>query len=103
MLETKVLRLYHPNDKTTTYEYDLLGQKLKVNHPDAGEVVIYHYNAAGRVGGLLSNRLEKEYVIVNKVGYDKEGHSVYTKLGNGTETRYTYDKQRERLQNITLK
>lgn len=28
----------HPNDKTTTYEYDLLEHKLKVNHPDAGEV-----------------------------------------------------------------
>ena len=23
----------HPNDKTTTYEYDLLGHKLKVNPP----------------------------------------------------------------------
>ena len=27
---------------------------------------------------------------------------VYTKLGNGTETTYTYDKQRERLQVMNL-
>ena len=64
-------------------------------------VVSSHYNAAGQVEGLSSNKLEKEYVIVNKVGYDKEGHSVYTKLGNGSEARYTYYKQREFLQNMT--
>ena len=29
-------------------------------------------------------------------------HTVYTKLGNGTETTYTYDKQRERLQAMNL-
>ena len=72
-----------------------------MTYPD-GELVTYHYNAAGRVEDLSSNKLEKEYVIVNKVGYDKEGHSVYTKLGNGSEARYTYYKQRELLQNMTL-
>jgi len=29
-------------------------------------------------------------------------HTVYTKLGNGMETTYTYDKQRERLQAMNL-
>ena len=43
-----------------------------------------------------------ESFIVDKIGYDKEGHTVYTKLGNGTETTYTYDKQRERLQVMNL-
>ena len=37
-----------------------------------------------------------------EIGYDKDGHTVYQKLGNGTETTYTYDKQRERLQDMTL-
>jgi hypothetical protein len=36
------------------------------------------------------------------IGYDKEGHTVYTKLGNGTEITYAFDRQRERLQNATL-
>ena len=36
------------------------------------------------------------------MGYDKDGHTVYTKLGNGTETTYAYDKQRQRLQDMTL-
>ena len=47
---------------------------------------------------LDSNKQGRQSVIVDRIGYDKEGHTVYTKLGNGTETTYTYDKQRERLQ-----
>jgi len=43
-----------------------------------------------------------ESFIVDKIGYDKEGYTVYTKLGNGTETTYAYDKQRERLQVMNL-
>ena len=43
-----------------------------------------------------------ESFIVDKIGYDKEGYTVYTKIGNGTETTYAYDKQRERLQVMNL-
>ena len=68
-----------------------------MTYPD-GEVVTYHYNAAGQVESLTSNKQGRQTVIVDRIGYDKEGHTVYTKLGNGTETTYTYDKQRERLQ-----
>ena len=49
-----------------------------------------------------SNKQGRQSVIVDRIGYDKEGHTVYTKLGNGTETTYTYDKQRERLQVMNL-
>ena len=62
----------------------------------------YHYNAAGQVERLTSNKQGRQSVIVDRIGYDKEGHTVYTKLGNGTETTYTYDKQRERLQVMNL-
>ena len=51
---------------------------------------------------LTSNKQGRQSVIVDRIGYDKEGHTVYTKLGNGTETTYTYDKQRERLQVMNL-
>ena len=62
----------------------------------------YHYNAAGQVESLTSNKQGRQSVIVDRIGYDKEGHTVHTKLGNGTETTYTYDKQRERLQVMNL-
>ena len=81
--------------------YDSWNRVQTMTYPD-GEVVTYHYNAAGQVESLTSNKLGRQSVIVDKVGYDKEGHTVYTKLGNGTETTYTYDKQRERLQVMNL-
>ena len=51
---------------------------------------------------MTSNKQGRQSVIVDRIGYDKEGHTVYAKLGNGTETTYTYDKQRERLQVMNL-
>jgi len=48
-------------------------------------VVTYHYNAAGQVERMTSNKQGRQSVIVDRIGYDKEGHTVYTKLGNGTE------------------
>ncbi len=81
--------------------YDSWNRVRTMTYPD-GEVVTYHYNAAGQVESLTSNKQGKESTIVAQIGYDKDGHTVYQKLGNGTETTYTYDKQRERLQDMTL-
>ena len=44
----------------------------------------------------------KESVIIERTGYDKDGHTVYVKLGNGTETEYTNDDVRQRLQEMNL-
>ena len=81
--------------------YDSWNRVQTMTYPD-GEVVTYHYNAAGQVERLTSNKQGRQSVLVYRIGYDKEGHTVYTKLGNGTETTYTYDKQRERLQVMNL-
>ena len=81
--------------------YDSWNRVQTMTYPD-GEVVTYHYNAAGQVERLTSNKQGCQSIIVDRIGYDKEGHTVYTKLGNGTETTYTYDKQRERLQVMNL-
>ena len=81
--------------------YDSWNRVQTMTYPD-GEVVTYHYNAAGQVERLTSNKQGRQSVIVDRIGYDKEGHTVYTKLGNGTETTYTYDRQRERLQVMNL-
>ena len=81
--------------------YDSWNRVRTMTYPD-GEVVTYAYNAAGQIESVKSNKQGKEETIVEKVGYDKDGHTVYTKLGNGTETTYTYDKRRERLQEMNL-
>jgi len=88
---------YHVNFIT----YNCWNRVQTMTYPD-GEVVTYHYNAAGQVESMTSNKQGRQSVIVDRIGYDKEGHTVYTKLGNGTETTYTYDKQRERLQVMNL-
>ena len=82
------------------YAYDSWNRVQTMTYPD-GEVVTYHYNA-GQVESLTSNKQGRQSVIVDRIGYDKEGHMVYTKLGNGAETTYIYDKQRERLQVMNL-
>ena len=91
------------NIRTYVYgaTYDSWNRVQTVTYPDGG-VVTYHYNAAEQVESLTSNKQGRQSVIVDRIGYDKEGHTVYTKLGNGTETTYTYDKQRERLQVMNL-
>ena len=81
--------------------YDSWNRVRTMTYPD-GEIVTYAYNAAGQIASVKSNKQGKEETIVEKVGYDKDGHTVYTKLGNGTETTYTYDRQRERLQEMNL-
>lgn len=81
--------------------YDSWNRVRTMTYPD-GEVVTYHYNAAGQVESVTSNKQGRQSVIVDRIGYDKEGHTVYTKLGNGTETTYAYDRQRERLQVMNL-
>ena len=81
--------------------YDSWNRVRTMTYPD-GEVVTYHYNAAGQVEGMSGSKQGKESVIVAQIGYDKDGHTVCQKLGNGTETTYAFDKQRERLQNATL-
>ena len=72
-----------------------------MTYPD-GEVVTYHYDEAGQVESLSSNKQGDESTIVEQIGYDKDGHTVYTKLGNGTETEYAYDDVRQRLQEMNL-
>ena len=62
--------------------YDSWNRVQTMTYPD-GEVVTYHYNAAGQVESMTSNKQGRQSVIVDRIGYDKEGHTVYTKLGNG--------------------
>ena len=69
--------------------YDSWNRVRTMTYPD-GEVVTYHYNEAGQVSSLTSNKNGVESVIVDMMGYDELGHTVYQKLGNGAETTYGY-------------
>jgi len=81
--------------------YDSHNRVRTMTYPD-GEVVTYGYDAAGQVTSIRSTKQGKEETIVAQVGYDKDGHTIYTRMGNGTESTYAYDRQRERLQGMLL-
>ena len=83
-----------PNGKTTAYEYDLLGHKLKVNHPDAGEVTCT-YDAAGNLLTKLTAELKKtisdKAAITYTYDYERLSEVIYPKnLFN--RVTYTYGK-----------
>ena len=68
--------------------YDSWNRVQTMTYPD-GEVVTYHYNAAGQVERLTSNQQEHQSIIVDRIGYDKKGHTVYTKLSNWEANKFT--------------
>ena len=61
--------------------YDCWDRVQTMTYPN-GKVVTYHYNVAGQVERLTSNKQGRQSVIVDRIGYDKKGHTVYTKLSN---------------------
>ena len=48
-----------------------------MTYPD-GEVVTYHYNAAGQVESLTSNKQGRQSVIVDRIGYVEDDVTVLT-------------------------
>ena len=38
---------------------------------------------------LTCNKQGRQSVIVDRIGYDKEGHTVYTKLSNWEANKFT--------------
>jgi YD repeat protein len=48
-----------------------------MTYPD-GEVVTYHYNAAGQVESMTSNKQDRQSVIVERIGYIEDDVTVLT-------------------------
>ena len=48
-----------------------------MTYPD-GEVVTYHYNVAGQVESMTSNKQDRQSVIVDKIGYIEDDVTVLT-------------------------
>jgi RHS repeat-associated protein len=80
-------------------EYDTWGRLQRLVYPD-GEEVNYHYNRAGKLRSVDSEKWTRPYQIVNQIGYDKFEEKVYVEYGNGSSTTYNYEAARRRLQQI---
>ena len=77
------------NIRTYVYgaTYDSWNRVQTMTYPD-GEVVTYQYNAAGQIERLTSNKQEHQSVIVDRIGYDKDGHMV-PKLSGWEADKFT--------------
>ncbi|MEN2436666.1 SpvB/TcaC N-terminal domain-containing protein [Weeksellaceae bacterium A-14] len=86
----------------TEWEYDTWNRVKTITYPDA-EKVTYHYNKAGNLTAMDSEKdgFYKRYI--NQIGYDKFEQRVYLKYGNGTETNYEYETERRRLLKMQAK
>jgi RHS repeat-associated protein len=82
-------------------KYDTWNRVQKMTYPD-GEEVDYAYNRAGKLQRLTSKKKAHEYVIVDRLGYDKFEQRTFLKLGNGTVTNYTYDPARRWLTHMDV-
>ena len=87
--------------RTALFQYrgNYLGQMESIVYPD-GEEVSYAYDYGGNVTGVTGKNRGVDFTYVQQIGYDEWSQRVYLKMGNGTETRYTYDEKRRWLDAI---
>lgn len=86
----------------STYSYDSWGRIQEMTYPD-GEIVDYAYNRGGQLERMMGEKLGREYVYVDQMGYDKFGDRIFTSFGNGTENSYTFEPDRRRLAGLSTK
>jgi RHS repeat-associated protein len=80
-------------------EYDTWNRIKTMTYPD-GEKLTYHYNRGGSLKSFEGEKLGNKYKYIDQLGYDEYDQRVYLRYGNGTETEYTYDPVRRRLENL---
>lgn len=82
--------------------FDTWGRLQQLIYPD-GEEVNYHYNRAGKLQAMDSEKWTRPYAIVDQIGYDKFEERVFMGYGNGTRTSYQYEPTRRRLGQIAVR
>lgn len=86
------------NQQTYVWEaqYDTWNRIQTQTYPD-GELVDYAYNRAGKVTNVTGTKDGIAYTYLTQLGYDEFEQRVFSRLGNGTTTAYTYDPARRWL------
>ena len=82
--------------------YDTWGRLQQLIYPD-GEEVNYHYNRAGQLLAMDSEKWTRPYSIVKQIGYDKFEDRVFLQYGNGSSTAYQYEPDRRRLSHLAIR
>ncbi len=77
---------------TTRFQFDSFHRLLSVVYPD-GEALTYGYDTGGQVKSASGVLRGVRFDYLRQMGYDEFGARALVVLGNGVETRYTYDPQ----------
>src|SRR5260221_1575478 len=83
----------------TQFGYDTWNRLTSMIYPDS-EVITYNYNLGGLLNSMSGNRQGQNYSYLRQLGYDQFESRVFLSYGNGTQTSYTYEPDRRRLQNM---
>ena len=96
---TIVLPDANPLVYTTEWTYDTWNRVTEMIYPDQ-ETLTYNYNLGGLLHSFSGAKDGTDYNYVKQLGYDKFEQRVYLGYGNDTETFYSYEPDRRRLQNM---
>lgn len=88
-----------PEVWTTRYVYDTWGRLQQMTYPD-GEVLTYAYDSGGLVRAASGVKLGTTTPYLQRLEYDEFGHRAFARVGNGVETRYSYDPRSLRLSQL---
>jgi len=84
---------------TTQYDFDSFGRLHKLMLPD-GEIITNRYDSGGNLNEIDGTLNGRPYQYLQRLDYDRFESRVFLKVGNGVETKYTYDKDNRRLGNL---
>jgi len=100
-IRTIVIPQFGQRTYVTQWTYDTWNRLAQMIYPDS-EVISYGYNLGGTLLSMDGNRLGQTTTYVKQLGYDKFESRVYLGYGNGTQTNYSYEPDRRRLQNLVV-
>ena len=100
-VRTIVIPRFGQQTFVTQWNYDTWNRLTSMIYPDS-EVVSYAYNQGGTLLSMTGNRAGQLTPYVQQLGYDKFESRVFLVYANGTQTSYTYEPDRRRLQNMQV-
>jgi RHS repeat-associated protein len=100
-VRTIVIPNFGQRTYVTQWNYDTWNRLTNLIYPDS-EVVSYTYNVGGQLLSMSGDRAGNITSYIQQMGYDKFESRVYEGYSNGTQTTFTFDPLRRRLENLLV-
>lgn len=100
-VRTMVIPRFGQQTYVSQWTYDTWNRVTSMIYPDS-EVVNYTYNVGGLLLSMSGNRAGQITDYVQQLGWDKFESRIFLVYANGTQTNYSYEPDRRRLQNLLV-